>query len=108
MLTPKIRAHNYINGYIFSAIEFILAASIILPFFVYYLLHGRILLAGISFGLILNFIMVVSFALASLWRKEESIGWAFYLDAKVRRQVAQENPNLQSDTLILCMALLMF
>ena len=106
MLTPKIKAHNYINGYMFSAVEFILAAGIIFPFFVYYLWHGRLLLAGISIGLVSNFIVIVSFALASLRRGEESIGLAFYLDAKVRRQVAREYPDLQSDTVILCLALL--
>lgn len=106
MLTPRIRAHNYINGHLFSAVEFILAACIILPFFVYYLLHGRLLLAGISLGLILNFIVIVSFALASFRRGEKSIGLAFYRDAEVRRQVAREYPDLQSDTVILCLALL--
>ena len=106
MLIPKVRSHNYINGYVFSLIEFILAAGVILPFFVYYLWHARILLAIISLGLILNFIMIVSFAFASLRRKERSIGLAFYRDARVRKQVAQEYPDLQSDTIILCLSLL--
>ena len=106
MLIPRIRWHNYINGHVFSLIEFILAAGVILPFFVYYLRHAKILLAIISLGLILNFTMIVSFASASLGRKERSIGLAFYRDAKVRRQVAQEYPDLQSDTVILCLSLL--
>jgi len=105
MLIPKIRSHNYINGYIFSVIEFILAAGIIIPFCVYYLRHGKILLASISIGLILNFIVIVLFALAALKRREKSIDVAFYLHARVRRQVAQKYPDLQADTVILCLAL---
>jgi hypothetical protein len=96
----------FLNGHIFSFIEFILAAGVILPFFVYYLWHGRILMAGISLGLVLNFTTILSFALASLRRGEKSIGLAFYRDARVRRQVAQEYPDLQSDTLILSLSLL--
>lgn len=90
----------------FSVIEFIVAGGIIFPFVVYYLMHGRILLAIIGIGLVLNFIVVVLFALGSLRRGEKSIGLAFYLDAKVRKQVAHEFSDLQNDTLSLSVALL--
>src|SRR5262245_48566427 len=80
--------------------------AIIFPFCFYYLRHGKILLASISIGLISNFIVIVVFALAALKRREKSIGLAFYLHANIRRRVAQEYPDLQADTVILCLALL--
>ena len=105
MLIEKIRSHNYINGLRFSAIEFALATLLIGPFCIYYISHGRFLYAAVASGLILNFLTITFFALVSLAHHEKSIGLSFYLDPENRRRVRAEYPHLSTDTLILCIAI---
>ena len=106
MFLAKIKSHNYINGFIFSAIEFLIAAAVILPFFIYYLTHGRVLYAYVAGGLILNFLVIVFFAAYSIYKKEKSIGLSFYFDKEKRNNVSEKNPHLLSDTLVLCLGIL--
>lgn len=106
MLTEKIKTHNYINGFVFSAVEFILVAVIILPFFIYYVVHERILLSIISCGLILNSLTISAFAILSIRKKEKSIGFRFYRDTGLRNEIGKSQPNLFNDTMILCFSLL--
>jgi hypothetical protein len=106
MILEKIRSHNYINGFKFSAIEFLLAALVIAPFFIYYLGHSKWLQALFSGGLILNFLTITFFAYSSLLKKEISIGWRFYLDSNLRKSIGKEYSHLTKDTLVLCIVML--
>ena len=106
MLLEKIRSHNYVNGLVFSAAEFLFAALVTTPFFIYYVLHSRALLAVLAAGLILNFLTIVVFALLSKYRGEKSIGIPFYTNPALRRRIAETYPHLTADTLMLCASML--
>ncbi len=66
MFLEKVESHNYINGYKFSAIEFMLATILVAPFCIYYITHDRLLYACMAAGLILNFLTIVFFAARSI------------------------------------------
>jgi hypothetical protein len=51
----KIKVHNYLNGNIFSLIEFLFTALIVSPFTVYYVIHGRFVFAAVGIGIIFIF-----------------------------------------------------
>ncbi len=106
MLLERVRSHNYINGLKFSAVEFIFAALIIIPFLVYYSTHHRIWSAILAVGLILNFLTIVLIAFVSAFKKEKSIGIQFYTDPILRKDIAKTYPHLTIDTLILCASML--
>ncbi len=107
MLTEKIKTHNYINGFIFSALEFIVVAIVILPFCIYYIIHVRVLLAAIAVGLIVNCLTISAFAILSIQKKEKSIGLKFYFDPELKKKAGISEQHLLKDTIILCAALLL-
>jgi hypothetical protein len=75
-----IRNHNYLNGNLFSFIEFVVVTLVILPFAAYYIV---------------------------LMKKEKSIGIVkLYSDNALREKIRAEYPNLASETIVLCVAIL--
>ena len=53
-MMDRIKAHNILNGIIFSIVEFVITAAILAPFAIYYALHARWLYAAVAIGIILN------------------------------------------------------
>ena len=105
-MTAIVRLHNYVNGLKFSAYEFIMASVTVAPFTAYYVVHGRVVYAVLSLGLIANFLVIVVFAIQSLMRREKSIGIVQLFNKQRRGEVHAQYPNLDTLTLILCMALI--
>jgi hypothetical protein len=106
-LLRMIRMHNYINGNIFSLIEFLVMSVVIAPFAVYYIFHGPWLYATIAVGIVLNCLTISFVALQSLIRNEESIGlMKTYFDKDVGKRVRAEYPKMSQETFILCVAVL--
>ena len=106
MLKQKIQEHNYLNGYLFVVIEFGVFIMVILPFTLYYILHGKIWPGIIGLGLIVNFIPMLFFALRSLLRKEKSIGIHKIYNKMQRDDIKERFPNLSLDTLVLLVCLI--
>ncbi|MBW4061014.1 hypothetical protein HJC99_00350 [Candidatus Saccharibacteria bacterium] len=106
MFIAKVKSHNYINGYWFSAIEFSLASFVVAPFSYYYLAHNRIIFGILSIGLIMNFLVIVGFAVESIIQGERGLGMAFYRDRRVREKIASQYPYLGRDTIMLCVGFL--
>jgi len=106
MFLERIKSHNYINGFTFSAVEFLFAALVIAPFGIYYVTHGKVFNACIAGGLVLNFLTIVFFAVNSSFKGEKSLGLSFYLNREKRKEVARTYPHLTTDTFILCIGML--
>jgi hypothetical protein len=101
-MIKRIKVHNYLNGHIFSLVEYLVVAVILTPFLVYYLAHGSAVYGLVTSGVILNCLTVAHFALASTLRREPSIGLLkFSRDPEMRKKIAIEHPDLSRDTLIL-------
>lgn len=106
-MIKRIRLHNYLNGLLFSLVEYLLVAGILLPFFIFYLVHDWAFYSFISGGVIVNCLTVCFFALASIKKREQSIGLLrFSRDKNLRKQIAADHPSLSRDTLILSIAVL--
>lgn len=106
-MLKRIRLHNYLNGHVFSLIEYLLVAAILTPFLFYYVAHGWALYALAAAGIVFNCFTVCAVALVSILAKEQSVGLRrFARDRELRRRVAIEHPNLSSDTLILSVTVL--
>ncbi len=106
MLIKKIQDHNYLNGFLFVTIEFVVFISVVLPFTIYYLLKGEILLLLIGIGLTLNFITVAFFSVRSMLRKDASLGIHKLYDKKIRDKIRLSYPTLTKDTTILFITLI--
>ena len=106
MLLDKIKSHNYLNGLVFSAVEFFLAALVVAPFFIYYITHEKLPYATVSAGLIINFLTITFVALQSLYKKEANLGLSFYFHKEKRRAVSKNYPHLGRDTIVLCIGFL--
>jgi len=104
-MTAIVQIHNYVNGFKFSAYEFIAASLIVAPFTVYYAVHDRTLYATLSAGLIANFLVIVVCAVQSLVKHEESIGIMQLFNRQRRGEIHAQYPNLDTLTLILCVTL---
>lgn len=101
-----IRSHNYLNGNIFSLVEFLLTAGILFPFTAFYFLHEHYILGTIGLGIIFNCLIIVLIAAISLGNKEKSIGIIkLYSDKEIRRKVLLENPHMSIDTFLLCITI---
>ena len=107
MLTQKIREHNYLNGFKFVIVEFGFFICFILPFTLYYLVHKNFLYGIIGLGLIANFVVVIVFALRSVFKHEISIGINKLYNKKMREEINVNYPNLSKDTFILFISLIL-
>lgn len=106
-MLKRIRLHNYLNGHVFSLIEYLVVAAILSPFLFYYVAHGRALYALAAAGIVLNCFTFCGVAIASIVTKEPSVGLKrFARDRELRKRMAVEHPNLSQDTLILSITVL--
>src|SRR5689334_25428161 len=97
-----IQHHNRLNGLAFSIIEFGLIGLFASTFGTYYLLHHRLAMALISWGIALNSIPVVVYGLRQLFRdRAAGIRGGSFWDKNARVQLKKENPRMLRDTLIL-------
>ncbi len=106
MMIEKIKAHNEVNGFVFSTIELAAIAFIILPFALYYLTHGRALAGILTIGVVANALTVAAFGVHSLATKQKDIGIFRWFDRKGRAIIALRYPNITADTFILAAATL--
>ena len=106
MLIKKIQDHNYLNGFLFVTMEFVVFISAVLPFTIYYLLNGKITLSVIGIGLILNFTTVALFSVRSMLRKDASLGIHKLYNKKIRDKVRLSYPALTKDTTTLFITLI--
>ena len=106
-MIERIKTHNYLNGQIFSFLEYLFAAGVFAPFLAYYLIHSRWLYAILAIGVVLNCLTVCTFALVSMLRKERSIGiLKISRDKELRRKVQHDHPDLTRQTMVLSLTVL--
>ncbi len=102
----KIKLHNYIYGFIFSLIEFIVFELVVCPFTIYYFISGRFIYGFIALGIFLNALPIIILAIRSLVKKEKDIGILSYLKKDTRNKIHIQYRNLQRDTNLLALLLL--
>jgi hypothetical protein len=107
MMSEKIKAHNEVNGFVFSVVEFAIIALSILPVALYYLLHARLIAFMIATGIAVNALTVVAFGIHALATRQKDIGIMSWFDKKERAAIASRYPHLTRDTLILTTATLL-
>jgi hypothetical protein len=101
-----IQRHNRLNGLVFSTVEFAFIAVFIGAFAAYYLLHQRLVMAFIGWGITLNCLTVMVYGWRQ-WAQARAAGQpigSFYTDKQAREQHRRENPHMARDTLILVIA----
>jgi len=103
----RIKTHNILNGIIFSIVEFVVIDLIIAPFAIYYVVHGKVLYATISVGIILNCLMIVLFGLQQYKNKEKDVGIQHMFNKSVRERISREHPHLSNDTSVLVITMLL-
>ena len=103
----RIKTHNILNGIIFSIVEFVVIDLIIAPFAIYYVVHGKVLYATISVGIILNCLMIVLFGLQQYKNKEKDVGIHHMFNKSVRERISREHPHLSNDTSVLVITMLL-
>ena len=103
----RIKTHNILNGIIFSIVEFVVIDLIIAPFAIYYVVHGKVLYATISVGIILNCLMIVLFGLQQYKNKEKDVGIQHMFHKSVRERISREHPHLSNDTSVLVITMLL-
>jgi hypothetical protein len=104
-LRDIIQRHNRLNGVTFSLIEFAGIALFIGAFATYYLLHRRVVMALIGWGITLNCVPVMVSGLRQLAhdRATGSATGSFW-DPKAREQLRRANPHMLRDTIIFTVA----
>ena len=107
MIIEKIKLHNYVYGFFFSVVEFLLIILVIGLFMIYYFLHGKILYAIITLGIVLNCFVFVLFAAGSLIDKENDLGIIKFFNKKARDETYRMYPTLQRDTYVLSLLTLL-
>ena len=103
----RIKTHNLLNGILFSIIEFVITSLIIAPFAIYYVLHGKVLYAAVSIGVLLNCLMIVALGVQQYKNKEQDLGIQHMFNPSVREKVNREHPQLGNDTSILVITMLL-
>jgi small-conductance mechanosensitive channel len=109
-MVERIKAHNKLNGIIFSTLEFALIALVIAPFAAYYVLNAQLLMAAISTGILLNCLVIVAFGLHSWLGGNTEKGAismrALWRNKTERERLSAEYPNMGGDTTMLVVSLL--
>jgi hypothetical protein len=102
-----IQRHNRLNGVAFSTIEFGLIALLAGTFASYYVIHNKVLLAFIWWGITLNCVPVVVYGIRA-WRDRRATGERIgtIWDKEARARHMRENPHMLRDTLVLTAATL--
>ena len=103
-----IQRHNRLNGLVFSIVEFGFIALLVGAYATYYLLHGRFVMALISWGITLNCLPVVVIGLRQVAQDRASgTRNSSFWDKNAREQHRRENPRMLRDTLTLCVGTLL-
>ena len=106
-MMKRIETHNLLNEIVFSIIEFVFIAAVIIPFAIYYIFHAQALYALVSVGIVLNCLTVAILGIRQLNNKGQETGWRrLYskqglLDKQGRERIGSENPHLLKDTTII-------
>jgi len=100
-MVEKIKVHNYLNGFVFSLVEFLIVFLFLAPFMIYYFLHGRLLFGIIALGIGINSLLIVVFAANSIRKKEKDFGIGKLFNKKTRLEINRKYPGLQRDTYVL-------
>lgn len=106
-MIEKIKLHNYVYGFVFSLVEFLLIILVIGLFMIYYFLHERIPYAIITLGIVFNCFVFVYFAANSLIQKEHDLGIIKFFNKKARDETYRIYPTLQLDTYVLSLLTLL-
>jgi hypothetical protein len=100
-MVEKIKVHNYLNGFVFSLVEFLIVFLFLAPFMIYYFLHGRLLFGIIALGIGINSLLIVVFAANSIRKKEKDFGIGKLFNKKTWLEINRKYPGLQRDTYVL-------
>ncbi len=106
MMMEKVHSHNEVNGFVFSASEFLLIALAITPFAIYYLTHGRGLFGAVTIGIMANSLTIVALSVRSLVARQRDIGVLRWFDQSGRAAIISKYPNISRDTIVLTLAVL--
>jgi hypothetical protein len=103
-----IERHNRINGITFAIVEFGLIALFIGTFATWYLLHRKVVMAIITWGITLNCVPVVVYGFRQLAhdRATGNRSGSFW-DKKAREQHKRGNPHMLRDTMLLTVGTLL-
>ena len=103
-----IQRHNRINGVTFAIVEFGLIALFIGSFATWYLLHRKVVMAIISWGITLNCVPVAVYGFRRL-AHDRATGnrTGSFWDKKAREQHMRENPHMLRDTMLLTLGTLL-
>lgn len=99
MLREQIKAHNILNGFLFSTIEFSLVILLLLPIAGYYIIHETYFFAFMVIGIILNCCPIPFFGIQSLLRHETSIGIKKLYEPLMREKMKKKYPHMLLDTM---------
>lgn len=95
-----IRRHNLLNGLLFSIAEFAFIVLVIGAFATYYLLHHRLAMALVAWGIVSNCAVVVYFGIRQVTHtRAHGKSVRSYWNRSSREQHRRENPHLLRDTL---------
>ncbi len=100
-MIQKIKLHNYVYGFAFTLIEFLLIILVLGSFMIYYFTQSRFLHAMITLGICLNALMFVLYAANSLIKKEKDLGIIKFFNKKARDETYKAHPTLHKDTQLL-------
>jgi hypothetical protein len=103
----KIKLHNYVYGFTFSLLEFLLIIIVVGSLMLYYFMHGRLLDCLVTLGKVLNCAVFVLFAANSLIKKEKDLGIIKFFNKKCRTETYNRFPPLQRDTYLLSVLILL-
>ena len=103
----KVKSHNEVNGFRFSAGEFSLMALVIAPFGIYYFAHGRPFAGLVAAGIVANTVVVAALSLHALFSGQKDIGVSRWFDKDGRAMIASRFPNMTRDTMILTVVTLL-
>ena len=107
MILERIRSHNYLNGFVFSTVEFFIMALVISPFAFYYLTHGRYIMGLLSLGIFLNCLPIIYCGIQSILKKEKDWGIKQLFKKRNREDIRNRYPHMGLDTTILVIAILL-
>lgn len=106
-MLARIKVHNEAVGFVFCAWEFGLCSILVVPFVLWFFARGQYLFGLVGLGLIANFLVLVALALRSLQRGEHAWGIRQFLDRERRREIYARYPRFDTNTTVLCIALVL-
>lgn len=96
-LAGLIRDHNRLNGFVFSAIEFGLVATLLGGFAIAYLVQSQWIPAVVAGGIAVNCLPTVVLAVRAKVTDETQVGWRALRESP--HQLRLERPHMLAGTL---------